>query len=243
MNAPQMPESEPSPPASNLPASESSASGPSSMSVEDLSHAFAQLLGQEPPPDAAGAQESAAAGPADDTGGPTSPRGIVEALLFVGMRDNAPLLAEQAAELMRGVSPADVDDLVRELNAMYDANRCPYCIESIGAGYRMTLRREHDNLRQRFYGRLKQVRLSQAAIDCLALVAYRGPITAEEVSQLRGAASGSVLAQLVRRGLLSVERTADKPRQSRYRPTERFLRLFGLESLDELPRSAQLEPQ
>jgi segregation and condensation protein B len=88
-----------------------------------------------------------------------------------------------------------------------------------------------------FYGRVKEAKLSQAAIDVLAVVAYNQPLTRPEIDRLRNAASASLLSQLVRRGLLRVERPDQKPREPIYYTTERFLELFHLQSLDELPRS------
>ena len=96
-------------------------------------------------------------------------------------------------------------------------------------------------MRNRFYGRVREATLSQAAIDILALVAYNQPITNERVSRLRGHPSGSILAQLVRRQLLRIERPDEMPRTPIYHTTPRFLALFGLESLEELPRSQELE--
>jgi segregation and condensation protein B len=75
----------------------------------------------------------------------------------------------------------------------------------------------------------------------LAIVAYNAPVTTEDVARLRGKPSGHVLLQLVRRQLLRVERDATLPRRVRYSTTPRFLQLFGLESLDELPQSQDLE--
>jgi segregation and condensation protein B len=172
---------------------------------------------------------------------PISPRSILEAMLFVGSPNNQSLTSSQVAGLMRGVRPAEIDELVRQLNDDYRRRGCPYTIAAEGAGYRMRICERFGSLRDRFYGRARAARLSQAAIDVLAIVAYHAPISAEEVNRLRGKPSGSILLQLVRRQLLRVERDSQKPRQMRYNPTPRFLALFGLTSLDELPRSKELE--
>jgi segregation and condensation protein B len=166
-----------------------------------------------------------------------SPLTILEAMLFVGNRTSEPLTPGRAAELMRGVAAGEVADLVDQLNSRYLAGGCPYQIVSEGAGYRMALRREFSAVRAKFFGRIREARLSQAAIDVLAIVAYRQPITAEAVSKLRGRPSGHLIAQLVRRRLLEVQRTADRPRNPQYRTSGRFLQLFGLTSLGDLPQS------
>jgi segregation and condensation protein B len=162
-------------------------------------------------------------------------------MLFVGHPASEPLTCAQAAQVMRGVEPGEIPDLVDGLNRRYAANGCPYHVVSEGAGFRLTLRDEYSGLRNQFYGRLREARLSQAAIDVLAIVAYRQPITGEEVSKLRGTPSGLILAQLVGRRLLEIDRPADKPRAVAYRTSPRFLELFGLERLEDLPQSDELD--
>jgi segregation and condensation protein B len=170
-----------------------------------------------------------------------SPRSILEAMLFVGSPDNAPLSAERAASVMRGVEAAEIHELVEQLNRDYDAAGAPYTIRSDGPGYRLTLRPRFERLRDKFYGRVRQVRLSQAAIEVLAIVAYNEPLTSEEVSRLRGAPSGGVLSQLVRRQLVRIERSEGEPQAPKHYTTQRFLSLFGLESRADLPQAKELD--
>ena len=80
----------------------------------------------------------------------------------MGNRNNEPLSARQAAELMRDVTADEIPPLVAELNRRYQAESAPYCIASGSHGYRLVLRREFHPLR---YGRIREARLSQAAID------------------------------------------------------------------------------
>jgi segregation and condensation protein B len=162
-------------------------------------------------------------------------------VLFVGDPQNRPLSPRQAAARLRGVSPREIESLVEQLNAAYCERGCPYTIESSGEGYRMVLRDEFASVRERFYGRIREARLSQAAIDILALVAYHQPVTRNRVDELRGKPSGGILSQLVRRQLLSLHRTDGKPRVTFYRTTDRFLDLFGLEDLDDLPRTQDVD--
>jgi len=181
------------------------------------------------PPTAAGAKDD---GPCE-----IGPLSILEAMLFVGNQASEPLSVARAAELMRGVEPGEIPGLVDQLNRRYAARGCPYEIVSEGAGYRLTLRREFWPIRNRFLGRMREARLSQAAVETLAIVAYRQPVTAEQVSQLRTRPAGPVLAQLVRRRLLRVDRSQENPRIAHYYTTDRFLDLFSLDSLGDLPRS------
>ena len=221
------------------------------LSLDQLTQAFAQLLSGGQDPYAAPPAES----PLDDVLPPepdaplvdadaqceTTPRTILEAMLFVGNRQNDPLNPAQVAGLMRGVRPAEIDDLVRKLNREYDANRCPYRIIGEGAGYRLVLREEFHALRDKFYGRVQHAKLSQAAVEVLSLVAYNGSLSGDQVAKLRGKPTGAILAQLVRRQLLALERDAESSREVHYRPTARFLELFGLEKLEDLPRSQDVE--
>ena len=162
-------------------------------------------------------------------------------MLFVGNQDNQPLSAARAAELMRDVRPAE-EFPPWSINSIrrYAVGGCPYRIVHQGDGYRLLLGKSLDNLRSRFYGRIRQARLSQAAIDVLAIVAYQQPLTADQIGKQRGKPSSHVLSQLVHRGLLRIEReTADKRRITRYYTTERFLELFNLESIQDLPQSEE----
>lgn len=173
--------------------------------------------------------------------GEVSPRGILEAMLFVGSPDNQPLSAEEVARLIRGVEPDEVDALVAELNAHYAETGSPYEIASEGLGYRLVLKPAFHAVRDKFYGKLRETRLSQAAVEVLAVVAYHEPLTVHQVNELRGASSSSVLSQLVRRQLLRLDRGTDKTQPPKYSTTRRFLDLFGLESLADLPRSQDVD--
>jgi segregation and condensation protein B len=230
----------------------------SGLSLEELGQAYAAVLNRggvpyeesqehEPRPandlpDAIAAElESVPLPPVSDVACDLSPKSILEAMLFVGHPQNEPLTAKQVSSLMRGVLPEEIDELVRELNDQYDAERAPYRIASEGAGYRLVLRDEFSALREQFYGRVKEAKLSQSVIDTLAIVAYHQPVGLKEVDQLRGKPSGGILSQLVRRQLVKIERSPDKPREIKYRTTSRFLDLFSLDSLEDLPRSQEVE--
>ena len=170
-----------------------------------------------------------------------NPRSVVEAMLFVGRPDNGPLSARELAAAMRGVSPAEIDAAVGELNATYDADGAPYWIEQTNGGYRLVLRDEFQRMRDKFYGRVKEARLSPAVLEVLSVLAYNQPATADHLNELRGAPSGAALSTLVRRRLVKLERPAEGGKSPQYSTTERFLKLFGLESLEALPRSEELE--
>ena len=142
---------------------------------------------------------------------------------------------------MRGVSPSEIDAAVRELNAQYEQDEAPYRIDGTNAGYRLVLREEFERMRDKFYGTVREAKLSPAALEVLSIVAYNQPATAEKINELRGAPNGAALSTLVRRRLVRLDRPAEDGAKPHYSTTERFLKLFGLESLDALPRSEELE--
>jgi len=243
----------------------------SPLSLKRLTAAFAQMLGS-PQAAAAPASDSPAdssaglaAEPMADDLGPSahdpceiSPQSIVEGVLFVGASKGESLRADQLAAAMRDVSPAEVAAAVEQLNAIYDRDAAPYYIASEGGGYRLTLREDMQRMGSKFQGRIKETKLSPAAMEVLSIIAYRQPVTIADVEHLRGARSGSLLSSLVRRGLVRLDRptTPDAPtppampapqatkstsQMVHYQTTDRFLRLFGLGHINQLPRAAEMD--
>lgn len=220
------------------------------LSLERLSQAYAQAMGRErvgrervvrarpgknaePEPGSAAEQSVAI----EEPDAPVSPAGILEAILFVGQPDNSSLSADQAAAVMRGVNAAEIPAMVEQLNEKYAEQENAFEIAQDSDGYRLRLREEFARLRDAFHGRTKEITLSQAAVDVLALVAYKQPITVEEISRLRGINSGGTVRQLVRRRLIRFELDEKDQRIKRYFTTRRMLNLLGLESMDDLPQS------
>ena len=228
------------------------------LSLDRLSATYAEALGNRPSPfqdepplveeNEPGPEESTAEAisriaeqsEADDAC-ELSPTTILEALLFVGSSTNEQLTAEKAASVMRGVKPDEIDDLVAQLNRKYGAEGCPYQVTALGSAYRMSLRDEFRPLREKFYGKVREAKLSQPAIDVLSLVAYNQGVTREEVDEMRSKPSGPILNQLVRRRLLRVQPDPENRRVKCYQTTERFLQLFGLSSIDDLPQPQTLD--
>jgi segregation and condensation protein B len=217
----------------------------SPLSLNRLREAFAAMLGERRQETPSPTQEQDSnRGPQLSAPGPAAcevnPRSVIEAILFVGGPDNRSFTARELAAAMRGVSPAEVDTAVKELNALYDADEAPYQIEGTKAGYRLVLREQLSRMRDKFYGRVREAKLSPAALEVLSIIAYNQPVTAEEIKQLRDAPSGAAISILVRRRLVRLDRRPSGG-TPRYSTTERFLKLFGLQSLDALPRSEELE--
>jgi segregation and condensation protein B len=161
---------------------------------------------------------------------------IVEALLFIG---GPPLRADRAGEAVRGLTPEQLNGAVATLNRDYRLQGRPYRIALRAQGYELVLRPRFHAVLERLHGGAREARLSPGALDTLALVAYRQPISRPEVDSLRGADSLALLRQLVRLGLIALQRGG--PGEGQYGTTTRFLKLFGLRSLDDLPRTQDLQ--
>jgi len=168
-----------------------------------------------------------------------TPQRIVESILFVGTPDNSPISGRLLASLMRGVSPDEIQAYVEELNASYRADGSAFYIATELLGYRLEVAATHSALRNQFYGQVREVRLAQPVIDILAIIAYHQPIAKGAVEKLIGSPCGGSLNQLLRRKLISLVKEPGVG--AVYRTTERFLELFDLDSLDDLPQSEAVD--
>lgn len=167
---------------------------------------------------------------------PPPPDRILEALLFVG---GPPLAPEAVRSVIRGFTPERVREAVDRLNKTYRTQGRPYSVQPQGNGYVLAIRPAYRGVREKLFGGPREARLSQPALDVLSLVAYRQPVTKADVDALRGADSAGPLRQLVRLGLVAVATRGEAGgRAVGYGTTPRFLDLFGLSSLDDLPRLA-----
>lgn len=224
---------------------ENAQEGDEELSLEQLSASYATVLKVVPPAAEPETEELPAeietVAELDNDSCPTTPQAIIEALLFVGRSDSGEIAGKEIASLMRGVDEAEVGRLVDELNSTYQRNGHALHIARVGSGYKVVLDEELSYVRDRFYGRVRDIKLNQAAIDCLALVAYQPGIGRKALDDQRGQSSGSVLNQLVRRQLLEVRREGKgKTAETHYFPTDKMLHLAGLASLDDLPQVEDL---
>jgi segregation and condensation protein B len=177
---------------------------------------------------------------ADEPGNsPPSVQRILEALLFVG---GSPLTAERAMAAIRGLTASQFSETVDALNRDYRRQGRPYGIYAQGQGYSLTLRPRFKSVAERLYGHTREARLSHTAIDVLSLVAYRQPVTKQEIDGIRGVESGAIIRQLIRRSLVAiVQRAQAGSREVSYGTTPRFLELFKLSSLEDLPQTQDLQ--
>lgn len=165
---------------------------------------------------------------------PPSPEQLIEAMLFVG---GHPLTAAVACAAVRGLTVDRFQEAIDVLNRRYRRQQRPYAVQQRDGGFVLAVTPAHRGLRERLFGGPREARLNQAALDVLAVVAYRQPVGKAEIDAVRGTDSAGVLRQLVRLGLAAVQHRAEAgSREVRYGTTPRFLQVFGLTGLDELPR-------
>jgi segregation and condensation protein B len=163
---------------------------------------------------------------------------ILEAMLFAG---RGPVTFDQARLILSGIGEEQFLAMIDTLNAAYRLQGRPYALLPREQGYVMTIKPSFLPLLERLRGPVRETRLSTAAIDVLSLVAYRQPIPKSEIDAIRGVESGSLLRQLLKHGLLSAERKTEGGRDLIYGTTTRFLTLFQLDSLEDLPQTQELE--
>ena len=157
----------------------------------------------------------------------------LEALLVIA---SAPL---SSAELAAAADEGEdrVQAALDTLGERYSEGRSGIVLEHVAGGYAFRAARSEADACARLVERPVERGLSQAALETLAIVAYLGPCTRPDIARLRGVAADTVVAGLVERGLVvEAGREPDLGGAIRYRTTELFERVFGLEALSELPR-------
>jgi segregation and condensation protein B len=156
----------------------------------------------------------------------------LEALLVVASQPlSVPELAEAAGEDGERVEMA-----LGLLTERYSEGRSGIVLEKVAGGWAFRASREAAEACGRLFERPVERGLSGAALETLAVIAYLGPCSRPEIARLRGVAADSVVAGLVERGLIAEAGRDESVGAVRYRVTPLFERIFGLESLSELPR-------
>jgi segregation and condensation protein B len=152
----------------------------------------------------------------------------------------APAVVTRPKRARKAKGPADplavVAGAVDNLNAQYEATGRAFRIEKLAGGYRLMTLPAHRHLLGAFHGQAASTRLSKSAIETLAIIAYKQPITRAKLEAIRGVACGEVLRSLLERRLITVAgRSEELGRAMLYGTTKPFLEAFGLASLADLP--------
>lgn len=163
---------------------------------------------------------------------------IIEALLFVS-GDPVPL--RRLVEVLEQ-EPDMVSMAVDELAADYAARPGGLQLLDVAGGYQLRTRQEHAVFVRRMLEKKKKVTISGPALETLAIIAYRQPLTRPEIEAVRGVTVDGVLRSLLDKRLIKVAGVKDVPgRPNIYRTTKTFLEFFGLNSLADLPPIENLE--
>ena len=162
----------------------------------------------------------------------------LESVLFLA-RESLP--ARRLALLASLADGTEARTLIRLLNERYDSSGTAFRVEEVAGGYRLLTRPQFGVWLRRLHQLPAAARLSAPALETLAVVAYRQPCVRAQIEAIRGVQCGDMLRQLMDRDLVRIAgRSAELGRPFLYATTRRFLEAYGLKTLDELPRAAQL---
>ena len=182
---------------------------------------------------------------ADDNDGssrdidPLKARAIIEALLITA---SEPVTPGRLTNLLSGYNGRDIREAVDALNAQYEDAGHGILVVEIAGGYQLASRQEYGPWLRKYHKTSNQVRLSQAGLEALAIVAFKQPVTRIEIDSIRGVNSGGVLHTLLEVNMVRiVGRSEGIGKPMLFGTTREFLVHFGLKGLSELPKPKELE--
>jgi len=165
--------------------------------------------------------------------------GIIEALILASPE---PIPAKRIAESSSDLTPANVANAVMELNARYDSTGSSFRIREIAGGYQFYILPDFTKYVEEIFTRHRKMRLTRAALETLAIIAYKQPVTKVDIDHIRGVESDGVIHNLLEKNLVAVKgRSESVGRSLQYTTTDEFLKFFGLNSLEELPEMSEIE--
>jgi len=171
--------------------------------------------------------------PTDELTVEQQPMTLLEAALFLAKE---PMSSRKLAQLAGLPEGTKTRQLLRELNRRYDQDRSAFCIVEIAEGFQLRTRPELASWLVRMQEIPAAVRLSHPAMETLTVIAYRQPIPRTEVERIRGVQCGDLIRQLLDQDLAKiVGRSEELGRPFLYGTTQKFLRIFGLGGLNDLP--------
>ncbi len=158
----------------------------------------------------------------------------LESLLF---STHHPLTAGRLAELMELESTKPIRRAIKELNEQYLTSDRSFRVEQVAGGYQLLTLPEFGEILKRLHQREVDAKLTKAALETLAIIAYKQPILRADIEAIRGVACGETVRSLMEKRLVKIAGRAEVPgRPILYGTTKRFLELFGLNSVKDLPQ-------
>ncbi|MGH7214524.1 MAG: SMC-Scp complex subunit ScpB [Tepidisphaeraceae bacterium] len=178
-----------------------------------------------------------------DQSGPSIDLALMEALLF---STHHPLTAGRIAELMDLPGTKPVRKAIQSLNEQYESTARCFRVEQVAGGYQLLTLPVHGDALKKLHQKEADAKLTKAALETLAIIAYKQPILRADVEAIRGVACGETIRSLMEKHLVKIAGRAEEPgRPILYGTTKRFLELFGLNTLKDLPQGEdqQLMPK
>jgi segregation and condensation protein B len=170
---------------------------------------------------------------------------VIEALIFAS---DEPISAEKIRSIIVEqeeqieIDESIVIDFIDKLNERYDEQGMSFRIQPLAGGFTFATQQKYHFWLSVFQHQNVFRRLSQSAIETLAIIAYRQPITKPEIDQIRGVDSAYIVRQLMEKTLIEVFGRSDSPgKPLLYRTSKHFLRHFGLNDVSELPKPREIE--
>lgn len=164
---------------------------------------------------------------------------IVEALLFAS---DSPLGVGEIGELVEGVTGESVLRVIQELRQKYDDGPYAFRIVQVAGGFQFCSKEEYSAWLEKLRKSRRRARLSRAALETSAIIAYKQPVTKACIEEIRGVDSTATLHTLLERGLVTIKgRARGVGRPLLYGTTRQFLIHFGLNELEELPKLSELK--
>jgi len=165
---------------------------------------------------------------------------LIESVLFVTADE--PIAAKRLYEIFEEESPQDVDAALSDLVEEYTARNGGIDLRLVGGGYRFSTRPEHSEYIRRFRKQQPSAKLSMAALETLAVIAYKQPVTIPEILEIRGVSSSSAIKTLLDKRLIVAKgRKKVVGRPMMYGTSKEFLMQFGINDVSELPSLEDFE--
>lgn len=167
----------------------------------------------------------------------TEVKKIIEALLFASPDP----LTQTKVNIVFNPDTFNLKKIIDELNKQYIKEDHAFEIQTIAGGYRLVAKMEYELFIRRMLNKTGRLRLSNAALDCLSIIAYKQPIGRYEIEAIRGVDSSGVLKTLLNRDLIKIKgRDSGPGRPLLYKTTINFLEYFGLNRLSDMPKLKEI---
>lgn len=167
---------------------------------------------------------------------------IIEALIFASVEE---ITDKDIKEILNSfkleIKPEEIEETVEELNDRYEKNNNAFRITQVAGGYTYSTRKEYAQYVGKLYSEIQKKRLSQSAIETLAIISYQQPVTRSQIEFVRGVNVDYIVNSLLERDLIKIVGRENSPgRPILYGSTSKFLKVLGLNSLEDLPKLKEI---